>query len=38
MAELVKVIDVPETTQGMMMELVMDDSDNEAVIAFIVSA
>jgi hypothetical protein len=35
MGDLVKVIDVPETAQGMMLELAMDDSENEAVIAYL---
>ena len=35
MAELIKLIVVPEATGGLMLELVMDDSENEAVIGFL---
>ncbi|HQP37263.1 MAG TPA: hypothetical protein PLI95_18895, partial [Polyangiaceae bacterium] len=35
MAELVKLIVVPEVTGGLVLELVMDDSENEAVIGFL---
>jgi hypothetical protein len=33
--DVVKVIDVPAVTDGMFMELVMDDSEHEAVCAFL---
>ncbi|MBI5531914.1 MAG: PEP/pyruvate-binding domain-containing protein [Deltaproteobacteria bacterium] len=35
MAELVKVIHIPDAAPEMMLDLVMDDSENEAVIAYL---